>query len=197
MPPYARPRPNDDSSPAWLLGPTDEEDIAQLAATATVRDDTPTLVGRQNNEPATVTVIQTDAEDNSGDGGTTLSAGAIAGIVIGSIAGFLLVLWLVRSCMNLGAPPAERESWYRGVDPDEKRRRHSSRHAHRSRSRHHRSSSARRRSTSLPAPPQVVVVDDGGYHQSHRHHARRSSRGATAYYAPREASRGRRPSADY
>ncbi|KAH6842389.1 hypothetical protein B0I37DRAFT_435791 [Chaetomium sp. MPI-CAGE-AT-0009] len=40
---------------------------------------------------------------------TTLSGGAIAGIVLGSIAGFLLLLWIIRSCCNLGAPPGGEE----------------------------------------------------------------------------------------
>ena len=56
---------------------------------------------------ATVTVTS----DSNNNGMTTLSSGAIAGIVIGSIAGFLLLLWIIRSCMNIGAPPQERENW--------------------------------------------------------------------------------------
>ncbi|KAI1019787.1 hypothetical protein LB504_009542 [Fusarium proliferatum] len=66
----------------------------------------PTLVARQNTETVTVT-----ASGDNGNSAQTLSGGAIAGIVIGSIAGFLLLLWVVRSCLNLGAPPQEREKW--------------------------------------------------------------------------------------
>ncbi|KAF5601882.1 hypothetical protein FPCIR_2123 [Fusarium pseudocircinatum] len=83
----------------------------------------PTLVARQNTETVTVT-----ASGDDGNSAQTLSGGAIAGIVIGSIAGFLLLLWVVRSCLNLGAPPQEREKWYHYK---EEPRRHS--HHHRSR----------------------------------------------------------------
>ncbi|EEA24805.1 conserved hypothetical protein [Talaromyces marneffei ATCC 18224] len=34
----------------------------------------------------------------------TLSGGAIAGIVIGTIAGTLLIIWLIKSCFLPGAP---------------------------------------------------------------------------------------------
>ncbi|KAF5014842.1 hypothetical protein F66182_14036, partial [Fusarium sp. NRRL 66182] len=35
---------------------------------------------------------------------SSLSGGAIAGIVIGSIAGTLLIIWLIKSCFLPGAP---------------------------------------------------------------------------------------------
>ncbi|KAJ4254396.1 hypothetical protein NW762_009991 [Fusarium torreyae] len=111
----------------------------------------PTLVARQNTETVTVT---TSSDDNNG--GTTLSGGAIAGIVIGSIAGFLLLLWIVRSCLNLGAPPQEREKWYHYKE--DKPRRHS--HNHRSRSRR-----SHRSSVSVPPP---IVVRDVSRSRSHR-----------------------------
>ncbi|KAJ5624092.1 hypothetical protein N7510_000401 [Penicillium lagena] len=41
----------------------------------------------------------------------TLSSGAIAGIVIGTIAGTLLILWLIRLCQLPGA-------WSFGGEPD-------------------------------------------------------------------------------
>ncbi|KAK4033536.1 hypothetical protein C8A01DRAFT_19534 [Parachaetomium inaequale] len=69
----------------------------------------------------TVTVTPTTTTDNESsdpDAAKTLSGGAIAGIVIGSIAGFLLLLWIIRSCTNLGAPPGEAvpgRPWYGGV----------------------------------------------------------------------------------
>jgi len=80
----------------------------------------------------TVTVIS-----DPGNGTTVLSGGAIAGIVIGSIVGFLLLLWIIRSCMNLGAPPQERENWYHDVEP--KRHRSRSTHGHHHHHHHRRS----------------------------------------------------------
>ncbi|CAK7233793.1 hypothetical protein SCUCBS95973_008716 [Sporothrix curviconia] len=72
---------------------------------------------RVRQAPAsTVTVVTTTSSGSSG-----LSGGAIAGIVIGSVVGFLLLLWIIRSCFNLGAPP-DREAWY--DDPPPRRRRH-------------------------------------------------------------------------
>ncbi|KAM0202442.1 hypothetical protein ACHAPI_001634 [Fusarium lateritium] len=110
----------------------------------------PTLVARQNTETVTVTTAS-----DGGNNAQTLSGGAIAGIVIGSIAGFLLILWIVRSCLNLGAPPQEREKWYHYKE--EQPRRHS--HNHRSRSR-------RSHRSSISAPPPIVVRDSRS--RSHR-----------------------------
>lgn len=193
MPPYVR--FSEESAATWHLRDVLKDGDSSATATLPINEP-PTIIRRQDSEAATVTVIS-ESDDNDG-GDVTLSAGAIAGIVIGSIVGFLILLWLVRSCLNLGAPPRERESWYRYVDADEKRPSHGSSHHHhhrhsRSRSKH-RSSSGRRTSSTLPVPSPVVVVD--GHHQKHQHHPRRSSRGA-AYYYPQEGSRGRRSSRDY
>ncbi|KAF1735103.1 hypothetical protein CRV24_004022 [Beauveria bassiana] len=53
---------------------------------------------------ATTTVTVTSNPNNGNGGGSTLDGGAIAGIVIGSIVGFLLLVWIIRSCFNLGGP---------------------------------------------------------------------------------------------
>lgn len=104
----------------------------------------PTLVIRQDAPPATVTVYR-DAPDSSGN---DLSGGEIAGIVIGSVIGFLLLLWLIRSCVWGGAgrrrPPPD---YYHHEEPKRRRR---SRHGH---------SQGRHRSRSIGAPPPVVIRD--------------------------------------
>ncbi|KAL2172308.1 hypothetical protein VTG60DRAFT_6147 [Thermothelomyces hinnuleus] len=73
-----------------------------------------------NPDGGTITVVSNDSDDSSDpDSAKTLSGGAIAGIVIGSIAGFLLLAWIIRSCTNLGAPPGDEavpgRPWYGGV----------------------------------------------------------------------------------
>ncbi|KXJ86241.1 hypothetical protein Micbo1qcDRAFT_168532 [Microdochium bolleyi] len=86
-----------------------------------------------------------------------LSGGAIAGIVIGSIAGFLLICWIIRACMNWGRPG----EWGTTFEPDHekpaRRRRgpdyryhHETHGGHRSRSRHsHHSHRSPRRSVEM------------------------------------------------
>lgn len=98
-----------------------------LASSGKIRD---YLLKVRQATSSTVTVVA----DNSGNGGgNNLSGGAIAGIVIGSIVGFLLLWWIVRSCFNLGAPPGDdREAWYRDVEP--RNAHYRDRHRHR---RHH------------------------------------------------------------
>ena len=112
----------------------------------TTLPDTPSVVRRQD-APATVTVIS-----QSNSGGANLSGGAIAGIVIGSVLGVLLILWIIRSCFNLGSPPQDREKLYRDVPP---RRRHS-----------HRSHS--RRASSISAPPPVFIHESRSRSRSRR-----------------------------
>ncbi|KAJ3499574.1 hypothetical protein NLG97_g210 [Lecanicillium saksenae] len=63
---------------------------------------------------ATATVTVTSEPDSSNSGGhSTLTGGAIAGIVIGSVVGVLVLLWVIRSCFNLGGPTPtpEVEPW--------------------------------------------------------------------------------------
>ncbi|PHH90142.1 hypothetical protein CDD83_4424 [Cordyceps sp. RAO-2017] len=117
--------------------------IVAVSRTAPADATRASLVARQ----ATVTVVSTGNGAGGSSSGTDLSGGAIAGIVIGSIVGLLLLLWIIRSCMNLGAPPQERESLYHDVDP--KRYRHDSR---RRRRRHSHASD-------ISLPPAVVIRD--------------------------------------
>ncbi|KAJ0309941.1 hypothetical protein COL516b_002443 [Colletotrichum fioriniae] len=75
-------------------------------------------------------------------GWSSLGAGAIVGITLGAVAGFLLVLWMVYTCLNFGRPiEASSSSVYTGTASvvSVRRQRSKSRHRHRK----HRSPRAR------------------------------------------------------
>lgn len=150
--------------------------LARAIGTPTMNGNIPSIVRRQQ---ATVTVIR---DNGGGGGGSNLSGGAIAGIVIGSVVGVLLIIWIVRSCFNLGAPPQEREKWYRDAPPA---------HHHRSRSRNHHRSSSRRGSVVVEAPRPIYV-------QESRSRSRSARRPSGAYYTEEKRGRsGRRQSGSY
>ncbi|KAH7027810.1 uncharacterized protein B0I36DRAFT_351292 [Microdochium trichocladiopsis] len=112
--------------------------------TTTIQAATKVVLARQ----ATTTVVTTGTVVTNDS--TTLSGGAIAGIVIGSIVGFLLLLWIIRSCLNWERP----ETWGTTYEPSHEKTTRTRRYSypyhhetHRSRSRHsHRSP---RRSTEI------------------------------------------------
>lgn len=52
----------------------------------------------------TTLVVRQSTTSNSNTCPSSLSGGAIAGIVIGTIAGTLLIIWLIKSCYLPGAP---------------------------------------------------------------------------------------------
>lgn len=143
---------------------------------------------------ATVTVIQTQASTTGNgqdqDRAQTMSGGSIAGIVIGSIAGILLLIWIFRSFSNMGAPPVKGENpsgaaWYDGVrsEPAPPRGSHS-RSRHRSHSRHsRRPSEVREYQTAVPVmtqpqPTYVYQTDTRkvGRGRSRDHRSRSQSR---------------------
>ncbi|KAG9258897.1 uncharacterized protein F5Z01DRAFT_631988 [Emericellopsis atlantica] len=113
-----------------------------FAPSSTVPDAS-TLVQRQSE--ATVTVIA----DGTSSSGHWLSSGAIAGIVLGTIAGTLIILWLIRSCINFNKPLGE---------PVEKARYEPSHSHHHHHGHHRRSRSSRRRSSRRPS--RASVEDD-------------------------------------
>ncbi|KAH8176743.1 hypothetical protein LIA77_01825 [Sarocladium implicatum] len=90
---------------------------------------------------------QSDGSAGGGGGGTCLGGGEIAGIVIGTIAGTLLILWLIRSCTGYRGPAATPPPWQADIEP----KRH---HKHHSRSHH-----SRRRSSGLSEPQPVIIAD--------------------------------------
>ncbi|KAK3376561.1 hypothetical protein B0T24DRAFT_618977 [Lasiosphaeria ovina] len=88
---------------------------------------------------ATVTVTAQTNSDSSGSSSSSLSGGEIAGIVIGTIAGLLLIWWVVRTLSGnkeKPSPPPDRnrQGWY--DDEPTVRRSRSRGHSH-SQQRHH------------------------------------------------------------
>jgi hypothetical protein len=99
-------------------------------------------------QAATTTVVAPNGNNDS----SALDAGAIVSIIIGSIAGFLLLLWMIHSCSNLGTSRVwsdtfgSRERLPTSVEPvyvktssrglHHHRHGHCHGHHHRSRSRH-------------------------------------------------------------
>ncbi|KAM7196721.1 hypothetical protein V8F20_006914 [Naviculisporaceae sp. PSN 640] len=125
--------------------------IANNPATTVIANNPTTTV--VTAPPATSSPI--DTSDQSVETSSSLNGGAIAGIVIGSIVGLLLLIWIFKSCSNLGAPPTDQpprdgKAWYDNVRgaavveeprrPYRESRAHRHHHHHggsRSRSRHH------------------------------------------------------------
>ncbi|TGJ82684.1 hypothetical protein E0Z10_g6081 [Xylaria hypoxylon] len=140
----------------------------------------------------TTTIITSGGSSSSG---SNLSGGAIAGIVIGSIAGLLLLWWIIRSCSNMGRPatwgntyeperekPPPRMSTYHADTPY--RHETHGRRSHHSHRHHSRSHSRSPRPVEIVQP---VVYDPRG----------RSPRAPpAAYYAGRSSSDRRRRSSD-
>ncbi|KAK0710487.1 hypothetical protein B0T21DRAFT_387398 [Apiosordaria backusii] len=116
-------------------------------------------------QPRQTTVVVADG-NNGGGGG--LDTGAIVGIVIGTIAGILLLWWIIRSCTQpRRRPDPDRQGWYDDTAPPRRRSRSRSTHSHRHHhhhGRHHSRSHSRRRSTSGVRP--VILQEKpvgGGY----------------------------------
>ncbi|KAI0452311.1 hypothetical protein F5B21DRAFT_483655 [Xylaria acuta] len=147
---------------------------------------TKVLTSRQ----ATTTVVSDDSSSSSSS--PSLSGGAIAGIVVGTIAGVLLLLWIIRSCGIMGTP----RIWGTTYEPDhEKPPPHMSTYhantpyARRSHSRHSRRSHHHHHSRS---PRRVEVVQPVAYETRGR-----SPRAPpAAYYGGRTSYDDRRRSSD-
>jgi hypothetical protein len=157
-----------------------------MAPTPTLPRGISRLLGRQ--EPTATVLVHADTGSTSNSG---LDGGAIAGIVIGSVVGILLLWWIIRACTQprggraaLG-PDASRQGWYddtprsRSRSASHGRSRHHHHHHHearRSGSRHH----SRRRSST----PRPVVLEE-------KYVATPRRPSATYVYPPVERTRSR------
>lgn len=110
---------------------------------------TNSVLSSRSHEPgSSLFARQSDGSGGGGsDGGTCLGGGEIAGIVIGTVVGTLLILWLIRSCTGYRGPEARPPPWQAEVEP----KRH---HRHHSRSHH-----SRKRSSGLSEPAPVIIAD--------------------------------------
>ncbi|KAL2208288.1 hypothetical protein CC79DRAFT_820098 [Sarocladium strictum] len=132
-----------------------------------------------SDSPYSLVARQSNGGGGSGSscGGICLSSGELAGIIIGTIAGTLLLLWLIYtcSCGIFKTTKANGNNWQDDIEP--KRHRHD-RHRH-SRSRRSGSRQSRRGSSGLSEPQPVIVTD------------RSRSRPRQSQYVYAETSRGR------
>ena len=88
--------------------------------------------------------------------------GAVAGITLGAVGGFLLVLFLIYTCINMGNPPETAESSVTGSVVLEKKT--TKRHSHHSHHHHHHDHGHRRSATvevrrSRVVPAAVIVEE--------------------------------------
>ncbi|KAI0890951.1 hypothetical protein F4806DRAFT_342639 [Annulohypoxylon nitens] len=147
------------ASDGFSFGQVLARELSHIKPTRTLPDAvTRVLSARQQGTTTVVTTGNSTPTNN-------LSGGAIAGIVIGSIAGFLLLLWIIRSCINWRHPGA----WGETFEPDNEKPPHthyyggsSTRypreihgHRHRSHSRHSHRSPRRRSVVSVTRPAYV------------------------------------------
>ncbi|KAL2020302.1 hypothetical protein VTK56DRAFT_8530 [Thermocarpiscus australiensis] len=149
-----------------------------MAPTRTLPDVLTHILPRQ--QPTTTVIVDSGAGSSSNSG---LDGGAIAGIVIGTVVGILLLWWIIRACAKPRAPDVSRQGWYDDTVPRSRSRSRSRSHSHRRRHRHHHHH--RHRSSSRP----VVLEEKVQYTAPRRPSAayvypeRRSrSRSATRYY---------------
>ncbi|KAK4199637.1 hypothetical protein QBC40DRAFT_328274 [Triangularia verruculosa] len=87
---------------------------------------------------------------------TSLDPGAIAGIVLGSVAGFCLILWLFYACINMGNVDSTTE----GTASVVTRKSHHHTHRHRSASAHRRSRNIEITRTTREQSRGPVVVEE-------------------------------------
>ena len=111
-----------------------QEPRAPEAASSSTSEENPFLIP---NQPPTPVLLLAPRQQTSaipayyGALDSSPDPGAVAGITLGSVAGFILILWLVYSCINMGNPPSSAESTVgtASVVVERKRRRRSHHHS--------------------------------------------------------------------
>jgi hypothetical protein len=124
------------------------------------------ILKRQDTTTATTTVTAIAGDPNNNTTrGSTLDTGSIAGIIIGSIVGFLLLLWIIRSCANWSRPQEWGEPGNIATTRSHSPHHHPHHHHH-----HHHQRHGDNTYYSATPPPR--------HHRSHRRssHSRRSPR---------------------
>ncbi|KAK3943889.1 hypothetical protein QBC46DRAFT_22938 [Diplogelasinospora grovesii] len=121
-----------------------------LPPTSTTAD-TVTHIVEQRQNVQTSTIPAYYGSLNSGP-----DPGTVVGITLGSVAGFILCLWLIYTCINLGNPPADLTTeGTASVVTMRKKKRHSYRH-----SRHGGETVEIRRTSSRAGGPTILVEEE-------------------------------------
>jgi hypothetical protein len=92
-----------------------------------------------------------------GSADSSPTPGAVAGITLGAVGGFLLVLYLIYVCINIGNPPENAESSVTGSVVMERKR--TQRHSHHHHRRSHGEATVEVRRTSRVVPSAVIVEE--------------------------------------
>ncbi|KAK4450091.1 hypothetical protein QBC34DRAFT_81806 [Podospora aff. communis PSN243] len=92
-----------------------------------------------------------------GSADSSPTPGAVAGITLGAVGGFLLVLYLIYVCINIGNSPERAESSVTGSAVIERKRAH--RHSHHHHRRSHGEATVEVRRTSRVVPSAVIVEE--------------------------------------
>ncbi|EHA54645.1 hypothetical protein MGG_01488 [Pyricularia oryzae 70-15] len=146
------------------LGGADRYAADAFAPPQTLDDSPSRILARQQQNPQSVPTVPVQTVPG-GYSVTGPDPGTVVGITLGSVAGFLLILWIIYTCINLGNPGiAETTSSYGGTASVVTRKTRGHSH-HRHSSRHHsrrRGSRIEVRTTSTSRPARVVpvVVDE-------------------------------------
>lgn len=145
-----------DAAPVALPRSSDAESLPLAASSPTLVDRTVAalpLVARQDAPPTQTTTTIIPASYPALSGGP--DAGAVVGIVLGSVAGFLLFFWLLWTCVNFGNPPGDVESSFGGTGSLYSRRSRRHHHHHH----HHRKRSGSRRETVEVRTARPIIVE--------------------------------------